>query len=62
MRKFGVPPIKMRDTLSLKYEIPRSAALNKESITAVYLYGFGDACAEVNSSSSTISNNPWISC
>ena len=33
----------MRDTSSLKNEIPRSLALNKESITAVDLHVFGDA-------------------
>ena len=33
----------MRDTSGLKNEIPRSAALNKESITAVDLHVFGDA-------------------
>ena len=35
----------VRDTSSLKNEIPRSVALNKESITAVDLYVFGDASA-----------------
>ena len=33
----------MRDTLNLKNEIPRSVALNKESITAVDFHVFGDA-------------------
>ena len=33
----------MRDTSGLKNEIPRSVALNKESITAVDLHVFGDA-------------------
>ena len=33
----------MRETSSLKNEIPRSVALNKESITAVDLHVFGDA-------------------
>ena len=33
----------MRDTLSLKNEILRSVALNKESITAVDLHVFSDA-------------------
>ena len=33
----------MRDTSSLKNEIPRSVALNKESMTAVDLHIFGDA-------------------
>ena len=33
----------MRGTSGLKNEIPRSAALNKESITAVDLHVFGDA-------------------
>ena len=33
----------MRDALSFKNEIPRSVALNKESITAVDLHVFGDA-------------------
>ena len=33
----------MRDTLSLKNEIPKSVTLNKVSITAVDLYLFGDA-------------------
>ena len=32
----------VRDTLSLKNEIPRSAPLNKESTTAVDLHVFGD--------------------
>ena len=33
----------MRDTLSLKNEITRSVALNKDSITDVDLHVFGDA-------------------
>ena len=33
----------VRDTSGLKNEIPISAALNKESITAVDLHVFGDA-------------------
>ena len=33
----------MRDTSSLKSEIPRSVPLHKESITAVDLHVFGDA-------------------
>ena len=33
----------MRDTSSLKNELPRSVALNKESITAVDLHVFGNA-------------------
>ena len=33
----------MRDALSFKNEIPRSVALNKESITAVDLHVFGEA-------------------
>ena len=33
----------MRDTSSLKNEIPRSAVLNKESITAIDLHVFSDA-------------------
>ena len=32
----------VRDTLSLKNEIPKSVTLNKESITAVDLHVFGD--------------------
>ena len=33
----------MRDTLSLKHEVPRLVALNKESITALNLHVFGNA-------------------
>ena len=33
----------MKDASSYKNEIPRSVALNKESITTVYLHVFDDA-------------------
>ena len=38
----------MRDTPSFKNEIPRSVALNKESIIAVDLHVFGDASIVVS--------------
>ena len=55
----------MRETSSLKNEIPRSVALNKESITAVDLHVFVDVSTVASclcSSSSTISNKPRGSC